>query len=85
MGISIKNPKAERLAREVAKLGGESLTQAIIHALEERLERLKSRRSATALAEEILRISQRCSALPNLDQRNPDEILGYDSRGFPKH
>jgi len=85
MGISIKNPKAEQLVREVARLSGESLTQAVIDALEERLEQLKVRRFATTLAEEILRISQRCSALPNLDQRNPDEILGYDSRGFPKH
>jgi antitoxin VapB len=85
MGISIKNRKVERLAREAAKLGGESLTQAIIRALEERLERLKARRSATRLAEEILRISQRCSALPDLDQRSPDEILDFDSRGFPKH
>ena len=84
MGISIRNPKAEQLAREVAARSGESLTQAIIHALEERLERLKGRRSATTLAEEILRISQRCSALPEFDQRSPDEILDYDSRGVPK-
>jgi len=84
MGITIKNPKAEHLAREVAKVSGESLTQAIIHALEERLERLKGRRSATNLAEEILRISRRCSALPELDPRGPDEILDYDSRGVPK-
>lgn len=84
MGISIRNPKAEQLAREVAEQSGESLTQAIIHALEERLERLKAGRSATKLADEILRISQRCSALPELDERSPDEILDYDSRGVPK-
>ena len=34
MALSIRNPKAERLAREVAERTGESLTQAIIHALE---------------------------------------------------
>jgi len=84
MGISIRNPKAEQLAREVAEQSGESLTQAIIHALEERLERLRGRRSATTLTEEILRISHRCSALPELDQRSSDEILDYDSRGVPK-
>ena len=84
MGIFIRNARAERLAREVARLSGESLTQAVIDALEERLQQLKARRSATRLAEEILRISQRCSALPDLDQRNPDEILDYDGRGFPK-
>lgn len=84
MGISIRNPKAEQLAREVAEQSGESLTQAIIRALEERLERLKGRRSATTLAEEILRISQRCSALPDLDERSPDKILDYDNKGVPK-
>ena len=84
MGITIKNPKAEHLAREGAKVSGESVTQAIIVALEERLERLKGRKSATNLTEEILRISKRCSALPELDHRSPDEILDYDSRGVPK-
>jgi antitoxin VapB len=84
MGINIKNPKAEQLPREVVRLSGERLTQAIIHALEERLERLKGRRSATILTEEILEISQRCSALPELDHRNPDEMLGYGRYGIPK-
>ena len=84
MGITIKNPKAEQLVRKVAQLSGENLTQAITHALEERLERLKAQRSVATLREEILRISQRCSALPDMDQRNPNEILEYDSRGVPK-
>ncbi len=50
MGISIKNDRAEKLARQVAAETGESLTEAIIHSLEERLERLKGRRSAPGLA-----------------------------------
>ncbi|MBW1980509.1 MAG: type II toxin-antitoxin system VapB family antitoxin, partial [Deltaproteobacteria bacterium] len=40
MALSIRNPRAEQLAREVAAMSGENLTQAIIRALEERLERL---------------------------------------------
>ena len=40
MALSIRNPRAEKLAREVAAESKESLTQAIIHALEDRLERL---------------------------------------------
>ena len=81
MALSIKNPEAEELARRVAAESGESLTQAIIHALEERLERLKGRRRAPDLKETLLAISSRCSALPDLDPRHPDEILGYDERG----
>jgi antitoxin VapB len=84
MAISIRNPKAEELAREVAAESGENLTQAIIHALEERLERLKGRKTTEDLAEEIIKISERCSALPELDDRTPEEILGYDSKGVPR-
>lgn len=81
MGISIKNDRAERLARKVAAETGESLTDAIIHSLEERLERLKGRRSAPDLAETLMAIGRRCSALPDLDPRDADEILGYDENG----
>jgi antitoxin VapB len=81
MGISIKNDRAERLARQVSAETGESLTDAIIHSLEERLERLKGRRSAPDLAETLMAISRRSSALPDLDTRTAEEILGYDEKG----
>ena len=81
MPLSIRNPKAESLAREVAAESGESLTQAVIRALEDRLQRLKGRRSAGDLAEDILAVSRRCRALPDQDVRTPDEILGYGQDG----
>ena len=81
MGLSIKNDRAERLARQVSAETGESLTDAIIHSLEERLERLKGRRSAPDLAETLMAISRRSSALPDLDTRTAEEILGYDEKG----
>ena len=81
MAISIRNEHAERLAREVARESGENLTQAIIHSLEERLQRLRGRRNISNLEKEIMNISRRCSALPNLDTRSPDEILGYNKEG----
>ncbi len=84
MALSIRNQKAEKLARELAAESGETITQAITHALEEKLERLRSRSTATDLVEEILKISMRCSAIPDQDQRSADEILGYDSIGVPQ-
>ncbi len=84
MPLSIRNTRAEQLARELAAESGESITQAIIHALEERLERIRGRRTATDTAEEIIRISKRCSQIPDLDERSPDEILDYDPTGVPK-
>ena len=56
MALSIRNPKAEKLAREIAAESGETITQAITLALEERLQRLRGRSTTTDLAEEILKI-----------------------------
>lgn len=83
MPLSIRNPRAEQLAREVAAESGENLTQAIIHALEDYLQRIKGRRATTNLVDEIMTVSRRCRALPDLDTRSVDEILGYDKDGAP--
>ena len=84
MALSIRNSKAEKLARELAAESGENITQAITRALEERLQRLRGRSTAIDLAEEIMKISKRCSEIPDLDPRSPDEILGYGPKGVPE-
>jgi antitoxin VapB len=83
MTLSIKNPEADRLARQLAEATGESLTDAVIRALRERLERITGRRRAAGLGDEIARIQERIACLPRLDERGDEEILGYDERGLP--
>ena len=81
VALNIKNPHTERLAQLIARETGETLTQAVTIALEERLERLRGSRMAPDTVQAILEIAARCSALPDLDKRTPDEILGYDETG----
>jgi antitoxin VapB len=83
MALSIKDPEADRLARQVAKATGETLTLAVIQSLRERLARLRRRRGP-ALGEELLKIGRRCARLPMQDQRSADEIVGYDEHGLPR-
>jgi antitoxin VapB len=83
MALSIKSIETEHLAREIAAKTGESLTRAIRKALEERLERLNNSRRSQALAAQIDDILQRVDAMPDLDPRTPDEIIGYDEDGLP--
>jgi antitoxin VapB len=83
MALSIKHPTADQLARELSALTGETITDAIINALEERLARYRLQRSVQHLSDEIMMISEHCSSLPVLDSRNPDEILGYGEKGIP--
>jgi antitoxin VapB len=84
MALSIKNPEAERLARELAKRTGETLSDAVVNSLQERLQRVTGRRSPTALADQLDEIAKRCAGLPVLDARSEDEILGYDEKGLPR-
>ena len=63
MGISIKRDETEQLAREVAKLKGESLTDAIHHALENELSRLEhSRKTPEQIQAELAELFAKIDA-----------------------
>ena len=51
--------------------------------LEERLRRTGSNTRKAALLEDMEAMQRRLSALPVLDSRAPDEIIGYDENGVP--
>jgi antitoxin VapB len=81
MALSIKNAQAERLAKELARESGTTVTSSVIDALEQALLRVRGRKTAPSVRDAILEVSERCAALPDLDTRTPEEILGYDQRG----
>jgi antitoxin VapB len=83
MALSIKHDEADRLARELAATTGESLTEAVLNALRERVHREKGKRRTLRARDELRAIRERCRRLPVLDNRTPDEILGYDDSGLP--
>ena len=82
IALNIKDPETDRLARALAAATGESITEAVAVAVRERLERIEGRRGVDLVAE-INAIVERCAALPRLDDRSADEILGYDEFGVP--
>jgi antitoxin VapB len=84
MALSIKDPEADRLAREVAARTGETLTAAVVSALRERLARLRSRPRRRRLRDDLREIGRRCASLPTLDDRPADDIIGYDEHGLPR-
>jgi antitoxin VapB len=85
MGIIIKNGQAEAKIRRLAKRTGESLTAAVEHAVDERLQRLgpakrKGRVNRKRLAEHLAYFR----SLPNINENLTDEeIIGYDENGVP--
>jgi len=84
MALSIKSEDADRLARELSRLTGETLTQAVEQALRERLEREAGRYRAPALREEIARMQARIAALPRQGAGSDEELIGYDEQGLPR-
>ncbi|MFO1046682.1 MAG: type II toxin-antitoxin system VapB family antitoxin [Geminicoccaceae bacterium] len=84
MALSIKDPEADRLAREVASPIGESLTEAVKAVLAERLARWKRRRrwQEPDLAARLDALAPGVRGLLDYDTRMPDEIVGHDENGM---
>jgi len=86
MALNLKNAEVERLAAEVARLTGESKTEAIRRALEERRRRLKGIDQRRA---RVLRLLERrvWPTIPEsergrrLTRAEEDDILGYGPSG----
>jgi antitoxin VapB len=84
MALNIKNRETERLARELARRRGTGVTEAVTAALQEELKREQNRVREPGLAERLLEIAKEFQALPTLDERSADEIIGYDEHGVPR-
>ncbi|MGH8923775.1 MAG: type II toxin-antitoxin system VapB family antitoxin [Acidimicrobiia bacterium] len=80
MALSIKNDEADRLARELSELTGESITEAIVVALR---ERLANQRRRPGLEARLQRLVAELEVYPVLDEGPPDKLIGYDQRGLP--
>lgn len=83
MPLNIKNEDVDRLARHLAELTDETLTETVRTALRERLERIEGRRSVPGLRDEVRRMQERIAELETVDERTDEEILGYDEHGLP--
>lgn len=79
MALSIRNPKVERLARQISRQEGGTMTDIIAEALEYRISMQEKNRLILLGALEKLAVES--LALPDLDTRSSDEILGYDQNG----
>ncbi len=84
MALNIRNRDTDRLATDLARMTGETKTEAVTRALHERIERIRRERGDRRLAEELNRIALRCAKRPVLDDRAAEDILGYDSHGLPR-
>jgi antitoxin VapB len=82
MALSIKSDEADQLARELAAETGETLTEAVVIALRERLDRENARRGVS-MRTRLARLTADVAALPVADGRTPEGIIGYDEAGLP--
>jgi len=83
MALNIRNDQAEKLATALARLTGESKTEAVIKALQDRFERINRQKSSRRLADRLDEIAKHCAALPILNEQSPEDLL-YDEHGLPR-
>jgi antitoxin VapB len=80
--VLIKDEEADRMIRQLAERTGETITDAVKKAVAQRLERVPL--SEQEIAERTRRIEvilARADAMPTVDHRSADEIIGYNDRG----
>jgi antitoxin VapB len=83
MALNIKDPVTDRLARELARATGESITVSLRVAIEDRLRRIRARERSTPQGVELHALIRRGRAREALDDRPAEQILGYDEHGLP--
>jgi antitoxin VapB len=86
MGILIKRPETEEKIRELANRTGESITDAVDRAVDERLAKLMPRKlSGRVDWERLEALVSKVKANPALNVgKTDDEIIGYDEIGVPR-
>jgi antitoxin VapB len=84
VALSLKDPETDSLARQVAALTGETLTETVRRSLAERLRAERIRRGQPGIDRAAIdALLARFDALPVLDNRGAEEIIGYDENGLP--
>jgi len=84
MSLNIKNKEAHKLAQQLARFTGESMTVAVTEAVRERLERVRRERGV-ALSDRLLEIGKDCAAHLKDPFRSIDHgHLLYNKKGLPR-
>jgi len=82
MAILIKDREADQLIRTLAARTGESITDAVKEAVRERLKHVPLSEDEIAARKLTLdRLAERARQMPTVDDRTPDEIIGYNRSG----
>jgi antitoxin VapB len=79
--LNIENAATDELAHRLSEVTGRSVINAVIYALREQLRREEGNFTRSPLSDDLMEIGKRCAALPVIDERSLDEILGYDESG----
>jgi len=82
VSLNIKDPEAHRLAQEIARATGETMTRVVTEALRDRLAKIEAARSRASVAE-LLAIADRAAAHVKRPYVDHAELL-YDEQGLPK-
>lgn len=83
MGLNIKDPETHKLAQELARETGQSMSKAVKEAIREHLNHIRHRNGPRSRKEELLAIARRFRGRVKGPVVALEELL-YDEKGLPK-
>ena len=81
MAVPIKDQETERMIRQLAERTGETITDAVKGAVAEKLARTLSEEEIAERRKRLRELIAECDAIPTVDHRSADEILGFNEKG----
>ena len=84
MAVLIRAERVETKIRELAERTGETLTEAVEKAVDDRLAALPPKRKGRVDREGLAKLLAEIAALPVVDPRSPDEFMDWDESGLPR-
>ena len=82
MAVLIKDQETERMIRQLAERTGETITDAVKGAVAEKLARTPlSEEEIARRAKRLRELLAEFDAIPTVDHRSADEILGFNEKG----
>jgi antitoxin VapB len=81
--LNIKDPETHKLAQQLARETGQSMTKAVTEAIRNQLDEVRRRKQKRGMAEDLLAIGRRCASKIKGPVISHEDLL-YDERGLPK-
>ena len=82
MAFHVSSERVDKHVRTLARITGQSITDAIDDAVQEKIQRIRPRKIDKDYVRDLMRLTDQMASSLKPDKRSPDDLVGYDDAGL---